>query len=357
MEQARVGWQPAPMETGGCYNRHSQHQAAGGAHGLPMIGQAFAAMALSGPVVLADYGCAQGGNSLRPIAAALGCAREAVGPEPAISVVHVDQPANDFAALFTLLRDHEESYLRADPNVFASAVGRSFFGPVLPAETVDFGWCSFAAHWLSAAPVARAGHVWPHLTAPAIHARFAAQAAADWRSFLAARARELKAGGGLVVVQPGLGEGVASTFPVLMGWTQEVLAAMEEDGMLRPAERARMTILVHERRADEVRAPFADGAFAGLELVAEEAQPMPDPFWPAFVADGDAEALAGRHLGFFRAPFLPSLLAALDPARDAGFRAAFTASLESELRQRMLAAPQPLLEPMTIHAALMRKVG
>lgn len=101
----------------------------------------------------------------------------------------------------------------------------------------------------------------------------------------------------------------------------------------------------------------SDGAFAGLELVAEEAQPMPDPFWPAFLADGDVEALAGRHLGFFRAPFLPSLLAALDPARDAGFRAAFTGRLEEELRRRMLAAPQPLLEPMTIHTALMRKVG
>ncbi|MCS0503072.1 class I SAM-dependent methyltransferase [Ancylobacter mangrovi] len=349
--------QPAPMEAGGRYNDHSHHQATGGAFGLPMIAPAFASMAPSGPVVLADYGCAQGRNSLRPLAEALARTRALIGAEPAISVVHVDQPANDFAALFLLLRDDGESYLRADANVFASAVGRSHFDQVLPSGSVDFGWSSFAAHWLSAAPVTDAGHVWPHLADPAVEQRFAAQAAEDWRRFLASRARELKPGGALVVVQPCLGEGVATTFPVLMDWTQQALEAMEREGMLTTAERRRMTLLVYERRLDELRAPFASGAFAGLEMVAEEARPMPDPFWPAYRADSDAEALAGRHLGFFRAPFMPSLIAALDPARDAAFRTAFAARLESELHARMLAAPQPLLEPMTIHSALLRKVG
>lgn len=348
---------PAPMEGGGFYNDHAQHQAKGGAHGLPLIARAFEGMALQGPVTLADYGSATGRNSLAPMGLALAEVRRRLGPEVPVSIVHTDQPGNDFTGLFQLLRDDPESYLRRDGRAFASAVGRTFHEQVLPDACVDFGWCSFAAHWMSHAPVMPAGHVWPRQTAPEVRAAFAAQAAADWRAFLAARAQELKPGGALVVVQPSLPEAEPTTFPVLMPWVDAELDAMVLGGALTPDERGRMTILVFERTAAEARLPFADGAFAGLTLVAEEAREMPDPFWPAYAADGDAAALADKHLGFFRAPFLPSLLAALDAGRDAAFRAAFTDRLMAGLERRMRAAPQPLLSPMVILTGLYRKAG
>lgn len=348
---------PAAMERGGFYNDHAQHQAAGGAHGMPLIPLAFEGMTPAEPIVIADYGSAQGRNSLGPVAAALGEVRRTAGAGVPVSVVHTDQPGNDFTALFELLRDDEASYLRDDPAVFASCVGRSFYGQILPPASVTFGWCSFAAHWLSAAPVADAGHLWARMTRPEVRRLFAARSAADWRTFLACRARELRPGGCLVVVQPSLREDEPTTFPVLMGWAQAELEDMERTGLLRPAERARMTVLLYERHPSDVRAPFADGDFEGLRLKAEEVREMPDPLWPAYVADGDATALADRHLGFFRAPFNPSLLAALDGDRDAAFRAGFTAGLETALRRRMVAAPQPLLSPMTIHAVLLQKAA
>ncbi|MFG1188012.1 hypothetical protein [Xanthobacter aminoxidans] len=348
---------PAPMQGGGFYNDHAQHQAKGGAHGLPLIDRAFEGMALHAPVTLADYGSATGRNSLVPMGLALGHVRRRLGPDVPVSVVHTDQPGNDFSALFALLRDDPESYLRRDARAFASAVGRTFHEQVLPDASVDFGWCSFAAHWMSRAPVMPAGHVWPRQAAPEVRAAFAAQAAADWEAFLAARARELKPGGALVVVQPSLPEDEPTTFPVLMAWVEAELDAMALGGMLTKDERGRMTILVFERTAADARSPFADGAFAGLTLVAEEAREMPDPFWPAYGLDGDAAALAEKHLGFFRAPFLPSLLAALDPGRDGAFREAFTAGLMEALGRRMRAAPQPLLSPMVILTGLYRKAG
>lgn len=348
---------PAPMEGGGFYNDHAQHQAKGGAHGLPLIDRAFEGMVLHGPVTLADYGSATGRNSLLPMGLALGHVRRRLGPDVPVSVVHTDQPDNDFASLFLLLRDDPESYLRRDRRAFASAVGRTFHEQILPDASVDFGWCSFAAHWMSHAPVMPAGHVWPRQTAPDVRAAFAAQAAADWRAFLAARARELKPGGALVVVQPSLPEDEPTTFPVLMAWTQDELDGLVHAGLLMPAERARMTILVYERTAADARIPFTDGAFEGLALVAEEAREMPDPFWPAYGVDGDAAALAQKHLGFFRAPFLPSLLAALDGTRDAAFRTRFTEQLMAGLARRMRAAPQPLLSPMVILSGLYRKAG
>lgn len=351
---------PAPMD-GRLYNDNAGQQAKGGAHGLPLIARAVEALPLDGSVTIADYGSATGRNSLVPVGTALAALRRRIGPLAPVRVVHTDQPDNDFAALFRLLRDDPESYLKGDPQVFAAAVGRSFYEPLLPEASVDLGWCSFAIHWLSGAPPLPggqpAGHVWPHLTAPAVRALFAAQAEADWRTFLRHRARELKPGGALIVVQPGLRAGDLTTFPVLMPWVQAELEAMEADGVLTAAERARMTFLVHERTAADARAPFADGPFAGLELVEQQEREMPDPFFEAYVADRDAARLARQEIGFFRAPFLPSLLAALDATRGIDDREAFTTRLIERLEDRIRAAPQPLIAPVTIITGLYRKLG
>jgi len=63
------------------------------------------------PVVIADYGSSQGRNSLHPMAVAIGVLRGRLGPERAISVVHIDLPESDFTALFQTLQNEPESYL------------------------------------------------------------------------------------------------------------------------------------------------------------------------------------------------------------------------------------------------------
>lgn len=76
-----------------------------------------------------------------------------------IVVTHTDLPANDFSNLFEVIDTSAESYARDDGNVFPSAVGRSFFRPVLPQSHVDLGWSSYAAMWLSRTPAPNPGHV------------------------------------------------------------------------------------------------------------------------------------------------------------------------------------------------------
>lgn len=354
--KAEAPARPAPMQGGAFYNERSRLQAGGSAHGLPALAQAFDDMPLDGqPLVIADYGSAQGRNSFVPVGAAISEIRARRGAGVPISVVHTDQPENDFSALFALLRDSPDSYLRNDPNVFASAAGRSFYEQVLPSGSVTFGWSSFAIHWLSASPVAGAGHVWMRLTRPEIRRQFAERSAADWRLFLTHRAAELRPGGCLVVVQPTLPEHEPSTFPVMMEWAQAELQAMADDGMLREAEAARMSVLCYERYPADARAPFAGGDFAGLRLKADFVNDLPDPFWGPYQATGDAETLADRYIGFFQAPFQPSLLAALEADRDAAFRSAFTGRLEAGLRRRILADPQPLLVPLAVHTSLFQK--
>ena len=151
---------PAPMEGHGAYNRSSRVQAAGITAALPLLEQAARTVPIESSghaVVLADYGSSQGHNSLPPIAAAIGALRERLGPDRAISVVHTDLPDNDFGALFHTLETDPASYLRRDPAAFASAVGRSFYGQILPSDSVTLGWSSWAVQWLSRRPAANSG--------------------------------------------------------------------------------------------------------------------------------------------------------------------------------------------------------
>src|ERR1700733_16315676 len=146
---------PAAMEGQGGYNRSSQVQAAGLSPAVPMLELAARTVALppgSQPIVIADYGSSEGPNSLLPLGAAIAILRERIGPDRAVSVVHTDLPENDFSVLFKTLNTDPNSYLRRDHAVFASAVGRSFYEQVLPANSVMLGWSSWAVQWLSRAP-------------------------------------------------------------------------------------------------------------------------------------------------------------------------------------------------------------
>jgi hypothetical protein len=126
---------PAPMEGHGAYNRSSRVQAAGLASAIPLFREAAEIVPLAPapePVVIADYGCSEGHNSLLPMRAAIAALRQRIGPSRAISVVHTDLPSNDFSALFEALESDPDSYLRGETATFSSAVGRSFYRRLFP---------------------------------------------------------------------------------------------------------------------------------------------------------------------------------------------------------------------------------
>jgi hypothetical protein len=139
----------ATMEGQGAYNRHSYRQAASGSAAVPLLEKAARLVdpVPSGqPVLIADYGSSQGRNSLGPLRAAIAVLRGRFGADIPICVAHADLPDNDFSALFRTIHTDPDSYLNGDPNVYPSAVGRSFYESVLPPAQVALGWCSSAAH-------------------------------------------------------------------------------------------------------------------------------------------------------------------------------------------------------------------
>src|SRR5215472_2459469 len=91
------------MEGKGAYNRHARVQASGVSLAVPFLESAARQIAPGSggqPIVIADYGSSQGKNSLMPLRAAIGTIRSLLDSNQPILVFHIDQPANDFNALF-----------------------------------------------------------------------------------------------------------------------------------------------------------------------------------------------------------------------------------------------------------------
>ena len=123
------------MEGKGAYNKHAVLPAEGAALALPLLEKAVCELTLDSsnePVVIADYGSSQGKNSLTPLKITINGLRKRTAPNRPISVFHIDQPANDFNSLFEVLYADPNTYVLDDPEVYAAAIGKSFYENVFP---------------------------------------------------------------------------------------------------------------------------------------------------------------------------------------------------------------------------------
>ena len=330
------------MEGGGSYNLHARVPAGGASLALPLLEEAVRSAALHGgdqPVVIADYGSSQGKNSLAPMRAVIKALRARLGPDRPILVTHIDQAANDFNTLFDVLHSDPERYSAGDPNVFPSAIGRSFYESVLPKGHVHLGWSSYAAVWLSRIPMLIPGHFLAFVSTGDVRKAFERQAAEDWKCFLTRRASELRPGGRLVVVLPGVNEEGTVGFEPLFRHANEAIAEMVAEGVIAAEERARMVLGTYPRRRSELLAPFStDGQFCELRIEHCELSALPDAVWADYERDGNKDALSTRHARFFRSIFTPSLASVIAEEQK---RNVFTDRLEEKLKRRLEDGPTP----------------
>jgi hypothetical protein len=342
------------MEGNGAYNRGAKIQGAGVAAVLPLLEEAVENITLIGadaPIVIADYGSSEGENSLAPIGLAIRIFRRRVTPHRPIVVYHVDLPINDFNSLFRVLSCNPRGYWQNEPNVFSAAVGRSFYETVLPPDSVDFGWSSFAALWLSRIPALIPEHFLPLRASGAIRETFQRQAAADWEEFLRLRSVELRPSGRMMLVLPGQdADGLVGLEP-LFDIANDVLAEMVRRGNLTSAEREQMVIASYPRSQAELMAPFhPDAQFHSLTVEAYHETSLPDAAWLEFEKHQDLKSLALERTRFFRSAFAPTLGLALLPGRD---RQAFAAALGDSLTRRLADWPEPL--HMTVQCLVLSK--
>jgi hypothetical protein len=340
-----VGTIPAHgvMEGGGSYNLHARFPAGGGSLALPYLEKAAQFCALpssSNPIVIADYGSSQGKNSLSPMRAAIRCLRRRVGEERAIMVVHVDQHANDFNILFDVLHTDPQRYTQDEPNVFPCAIGRSFYENVFPEGQVDLGWSSYAAVWLRRIPALIPGHFISIGSTGYVREAFELQAAEDWRLFLSLRARELRAGGRLVIVLPALSDTGGTGFEPLFSSANLALAELVDERVIGEDERKHMVLGSYPRRRAQLLEPFGpDNQFESLSVENCELFELPDAAWTDYRVNEDLQALVSRHAAFFRAIFVPSLCSAISNSEKSH---AFADCLEQKLKKRLSEHPTPL---------------
>ncbi len=336
---------PAPMEGQGAYNRSSRVQAAGLSSAIPLFGEAAKAVPLAPapePIVVADYGCSEGHNSLAPMAEAIHALRSRTGPERAIQVVHTDLPNNDFSGLFETLQSDPDSYLHGQTAMFASAVGESFYDQLLPSGTVTLGWSSWSVHWLSRTPAIIPDHLQvAYSKDAAARAAYEKQGADDWRAFLVHRGQELRPGGRLVVLtmaRTDAGDfGYRSVLDAMMG----ALADLVQKGLITQNEVDRMSIPTVGRTRAELAAPFGtSGSFAGLSLLSVELFLALDHIWEDFERDGDARQFGARWAAFVRASAFPTLALSLDGGANDPRAAQFFQEMEMRVASRMAASPE-----------------
>jgi SAM dependent carboxyl methyltransferase len=289
------------MEGGGFYNRNSAMQAAGISLLLDDWERIVRETVVDdGPIVIADYGSSQGRNSMPPIRIAIDELRQRVGRNKLIQIVHTDLPSNDFAALFNLLNDDPTSYMMGNSNVFPSAIGRSYFNPILPKSSVNLGWNTWTIHWMSNAVLAP-DHIFAGLSDDAkVLQQVADRQAEDWRTFLKCRASELKPGAFLLSAS--VGRASDGT-----GWNwigDHFWGAAEElgsEGLLSDDELLRLTIPVNGRTIAQIREPFENSDyFEGLHLIKADMFTVPDATWAAFQGNNDAKQLGTTHANMVR---------------------------------------------------------
>jgi hypothetical protein len=270
-----------------------------------------------------------------------------------VLVAHTDLPDNDFTALFSTLADDPDSYTRKDAASFPSAIGRSFYAQILPSQSVNLGWTSWATMWLR-----RAGEELPefedhvhvdHSDDATARRESARRAAQDWQDFLAFRGRELAPGGKLLVLTAGVDAQGRSGYQPVLDAIVAVLDEQVRDGLLSRDEVAGMTIPVLGRSEKELRAPFAPaGRFEALTIERLEAFDAEDRFWDRYLLDGDAGALGTQWAAFTGAAIFPTLTAALAGGDGDPRAAEFVQRLEAGVAALLASKPQPVQIPLAL---------
>ncbi len=350
MPESSVVVRPEPTDSA-TYTESSRLQAAGLASAIALFERAAQQVPLPTPpqpIVIADYGAGNGHNSLKPMSAGIAVLRRRTRHDHAILVAHTDAPDNDFTALFRTLADDPDSYLHTDTATFASAIGRSFYGQILPSKTVNLGWTSWATQWLSRIPCALHDHVHvAYSNDDAARAAYAHQAAVDWHDFVAFRGRELAPGGRLVVLTMAVDKDGEFGFQSLLDSIVAALNDQARDGLLRQDELQRMAIPMVARTEKDLRAPFApSGRLEGLTIDHLEVFNAEDRFWARFQTDGDAEAFGAKWAAFARAALFPTLAGGLDGGVNDPRRAEFVEQLESAVAESLSSAPGPMRIPL-----------
>lgn len=331
------------MKSEGFYDRYSYIQREVIALGIPLLKDACQQIDLSGvkkDFVIADYGCATGGNSIALMKSAIQEIRHRVSNKMPVTVIHTDQVRNDYSSLFKLLHESEGSYIRNFENVYSYAIGRSFYEQLIPEQQVNIGWTSSSAQWLSRIPGPLNGYCWYRRSMESMAPYFAEQARLDWSAFLQYRINELVTGGYLIAMLRCDDENDKCGLDQMFDRSNSILQNMIDSHVLQASEFERMVFPLYYRNMDEIRSPLESGPIASLiELNYCEMIVPPNPIWAQYQNDNDVSRFATESVNWYRAFSEGTILGVLNSNRSRDERKGIINDFYSELRRAVIANP------------------
>ncbi|GMP59398.1 hypothetical protein CsSME_00022687 [Camellia sinensis var. sinensis] len=169
----------------------------------------------SNTIRIADLGCSVGPNTfiaMKNILEAIEWkyhSKNLTTEMPEFQLFFSDHASNDFNTLFTTLPP--------DRQYFAAGVPGSFYGRLFPKSSIHLMYSSFALQWLSKVPEElfdngslawNKGKIHYTIASKEIANVYAAQFAKDMDTFFNARADEIIVGGMMILIMPGLADGI-----------------------------------------------------------------------------------------------------------------------------------------------------
>ncbi|XP_051150185.1 loganic acid O-methyltransferase-like [Andrographis paniculata] len=192
-------------------------------------------------VTIADLGCSVGPNTHIAMQAIIDivttkCHLQGVDPKNIeFQVFYNDQTTNDFNTLF--------ASMPGDKNYFAAGFPGSFYDRLFPSSSVHIAYSASSLHWLSRVPEELEDENSPAWNKGRIHytnapepvvKAYAKQYEKDMDAFLRARAKEMVPGGVIVVVMPGVRDGVLKhDVGIAIDFLGSILMDMVREGMLK----------------------------------------------------------------------------------------------------------------------------
>jgi hypothetical protein len=337
------------MKGAGYYDQHSSAQLSSIQAIEDWVDDAVASLPLpdpARPVTILDLGSSEGRNAIAVMARIVAQLRQRT--DQPLQTIYSDLASNNFNQLFANLDGARRAGLLAE-DVYASAVGGSFYGPLLPPGTVHLATSFNSILWLDRLPaIPLRGYIAyrrPHpprpglVVLPEVVAAFERQAEQDLIRFLEYRARELVPGGKLLVASPAdsdearINDGLAD---VLDDACHDLIAA----GELKREQYECLTMPQYCRTLAELLAPVEQkdspvhGAFAVNRAQALE---VSTPFSVEYERTGDVTAYAAAYAGFLRAISEPVVRAAFgEPESESPTIARFY----DRVRVRLQAEPE-----------------
>lgn len=248
-------------------------------------------------LALADFGCGHGRTSSKTFERVVKLLRSS-RPDVTLNVFRNDLASNDFNALARRVAS-----VRVE-GVHEFMAPGSFFGQVLPANSLSLGTSFSTQHWLRDLPEQRvAEHVTHEVSHQAYGTAYAAHWQHGWHSFLQSRATELVEGGQLLisfVARSKSSDQVHAPFELL----QLAAKTLVDDGHLSPYQLEQFQIPIHRPEHDEVMAPFGPTGFdsyRGLRVMQIQVTRPVCPLFADWRRDRNTERYAYRYSEFIRA--------------------------------------------------------